>query len=218
MILTVDDSRSIGDEFRLAPRLRELVETRRLTLEQAEGNLRLVSGSRVNAAAQLRESKKTVASLLRDGYNHIRAIPSFEITEEERIGAFIAYGWDNGKMGNLADESYLLTLARQALHITPEVEPLRARYPQAILTRLQTELDILTNALAVAKIGTRQQATRTRNTAMEELEKVLARVRHFYCQASDETDQSAELARIGFQPRRVTGQRLVASEKPTPQP
>ncbi len=196
------------------PRLRELLETRRMTLEQAEGNLRLVSGSRVNAAAQLRESKKIVGSLLRDGYNHIRAIPTFEINSDERLGAFIAYGWDNGKMGNLADESYLLTLARQALRITPEVEPVKARYPQAILTRLETELNTLTDAFAISKIGTRQQATRARNTAMEALEKALARVRHHYCQASDETDQSAELARIGFQPRRVSGQRLVASEKP----
>ena len=214
MILTVDDSRSVGDDFKLFPGLRGLLETRRLTLEQAESNLRLVSGSRVNAAAQLKDAKKTVASLLRDGYNHIRAIPSFDITDEQRLGAFVAYGWENGKMGNIADESFLLTLARQALVVTPEVEPLKARYPQSILTRLETELNTLTNAAAIAKIGTRQQATRARDTAMEALEKALARVRHFYCQASDETDQSAELARIGFQPRRASGQRLTTAEKP----
>ena len=216
MVLTVDDSRSSGDDFKLSPSLRGLIEDRRTTLEQAESNLRLVSGGRVNAAAQLRESKKSLADLLRDGYNHIRAIPTFEIDTDARRGAFIAYGWDNGKMGNLADDSYLLTLARQALRVTPEVEPLQAQYPKALLTRLETELKNYTDASAMAKIGTRQKATQARNAAMEALEKALTRVRYYYCQASDEADRSAELARVGFQPRRASGQRLVPKERDAP--
>ncbi len=216
MILTVDDSRSVDDDFKLSPRLRALVEDRRATLEQAESNLRLISGSRVNAAAQLRESKKMLAGLLKDGYNHLRAIPSFEIDTEARLGAFVTYGWEGGKMGKLADESYLLTLARQGLAVTGDVQPERARYPQTLLLRLQAELQTYTDASAIAQLGTRQQATRLRDKAMEALEKALMRVRHFYCQASDETDKSAELARIGYQPRRSSGQRSTAAEKVAP--
>jgi hypothetical protein len=215
-ILTVDDARSVGDDFKLSVGLRGLLESRRATLEQAETNLRLVSGGRVNAATRLKDSRATLAGLLRDGYNHIRAIPSYEIDPEVRLGAFIAYGWDNGKLGDLNDDTLLLTLARQALRATPDVKPAQARYPVPLLDRLEAALSAYTEASALAKIGTRQTATRTRDTAMDALEKTLARVRFFYCQASDETDKTAELARIDFQPRRSSGQRSTAAEKVAP--
>ncbi len=57
-------------------------------------------------------------------------------------------------------------------------------------------------------------ATSKRNTATTLLDKALRRVRYHYCSVSDDCDETPELAKVGFQPVRRSGQRLIASEQP----
>ena len=54
----------------------------------------------------------------------------------------------------------------------------------------------------IATGGTAQAATAARDLALDDLETINDRVRFFYCSASDDEDQTPELAKIGKQPRR----------------
>lgn len=103
----------------------------------------------------------------------------------------------------LDDDDRVLTNARLALGIGEEQVPNPAhRYPAARLQRIQTQLGIAELDQDKATGGDRQSATRLRNTALEMAATTASRVRFYYCCASRDADQTTELARIGFQPRR----------------
>ena len=61
--------------------------------------------------------------------------------------------------------------------------------------------------------GWAQAATDARDTALDLLQRVNSRVRFQYCANSDEGDQTAELVKIGRQPRRDAG---AAAAQPLP--
>ena len=89
---------------------------------------------------------------------------------------------------------------------------MNARYPVALLTLIQGELDAIAASEGTVGVGGRQQATRSRDEAQKLLQKVIARVRFYYSAMSDDTDTTAELAKLGLQPRRINHQRRLKSE------
>jgi hypothetical protein len=63
----------------------------------------------------------------------------------------------------------------------------------------------MTDNAAIASGGNGEKAPKLRDAAMETATKTLARVRHYYCCASRDVDQTPELAKLDFQPRRMPG-------------
>ena len=79
------------------------------------------------------------------------------------------------------------------------------RYPADLVADLVAQLGIFDANTGAATGGGRQGATKTRNTVLDDAGTSLAQVRFYYCSASRDTDQTPELAAIGFQPRRDVG-------------
>ena len=209
---TVDDGRVTGEPFKLAAALRTLLDTR-LTDLQAKDSATLTSaGSRAAASANVRGALDQLQKLLRDGYNFIQGLGSFAVTDGERIGLFISYGWESGLVGDFKD-ARIESLANQAITVTPTIADATHRYPAALLTLITAQLAIVNTNQPRATGGSAQGATVARDAALVLLQVVNARVRFFYCSASDETDQSAELVSIGRQPRRDAG---AAAAQPLP--
>jgi len=209
---TVDDGRVTGEPFKLAAALRTLLDTR-LTDLQAKDSATLTSaGSRAAASANVRGALDQLQKLLRDGYNFIQGLGSFAITDGERIGLFISYGWESGLVGDFND-ARIESLANQAITVTPTIADATHRYPAALLTLITAQLAIVNTNQPLATGGSAQGATAARDAALVLRQVVNARVRFFYCSASDETDQSAELVSIGRQPRRDAG---AAAAQPLP--
>ena len=220
LIQTVDDGRDLKDNFKLTARLRSELDNRLAALLQAESNQQGATGNRLRDSERVKEALPVLVKLLRDGFNHVKALPSYSVTSAERGAAFEAYGWSGGKIGGLQGFDRVLGLARKATAASSAVEPLAARYPAELLTRIQAHLAILDESGAGAKVGTRQQATKARNDALQALTKINARVRLYYGSCSDELDRTAELAKIGLNPRNQSGQRRIPGEgagtPPTP--
>lgn len=216
-ILTVDTQRAITDPFRLTPTLRQLVERRLCVYRAATQRQQSVSGIRSNSSQQAREALVRLADRLRDGYRFLVGIPSFRLPESQRLAVLAAYGWPSGKMGNLKRKERLLELARQALAITPYLQPELARYPEDLLKHIHAELVILDATEPNARLGGRQAATQARKQALDELRRAVSRVRGYYISASDELDKTPELAKVGLNPRRVAHQRH-ADRDPSTQP
>ena len=209
---TVDDGRVTGEPFKLAAALRTLLDTR-LTDLQAKDSATLTSaGSRAAASANVRGALDQLQKLLRDGYNFIQGLGSFAVTDGERIGLFISYGWESGLVGDFND-ARIESLANQAITVTPTIADATHRYPAALQTLITAQLAIVNTNQPRATGGSAQGATAARDAALVLLQLVNARVRFFYCSASDETDQSAELVSIGRQPRRDAG---AAAAQPLP--
>ena len=209
---TVDDGRVTGEPFKLAAALRTLLDTR-LTDLQAKDSATLTSaGSRAAASANVRGALDQLQKLLRDGYNFIQGLGSFAVTDGERIGLFISYGWESGLVGDFND-ARIESLANQAITVTPTIADATHRYPAALQTLITAQLAIVNTNQPLATGGSAQGATAARDAALVLLQVVNARVRFFYCSASDETDQSAELVSIGRQPRRDAG---AAAAQPLP--
>ena len=103
----------------------------------------------------------------------------------------------------LIGDDQVLANARLALGLGAADVPNAAhRYPAVRLQRIETQLGIAEFDQDTATGGNRQGATRLRNTALETEATTASRVRFYYCCASRDADQTTELARIGFQPRR----------------
>ncbi|HYR58246.1 MAG TPA: hypothetical protein VEO95_06440, partial [Chthoniobacteraceae bacterium] len=167
---------------------------------------------RTGGSADARGALTQLETLLRDGYNAIYGIPSFKITDSQRIEVLTAYGWVNGKLGSFND-ARVLGLARLAVRDNPGVDP-QWQYGAELVQALKAQLAIYDDSAKVATGADRVQATRVRDDALATLETTLARVRFYYCCASEDADQTTELTRIGLQPRRAPG----AAQQPAPPP
>ncbi|MBC7818664.1 MAG: hypothetical protein IAG10_17380 [Planctomycetaceae bacterium] len=60
-------------------------------------------GTQITAQGTMRAGFDLLTARLRDGFNFIKAIPGYEITEPERDGLFTTYGWESGVIGDLPD-------------------------------------------------------------------------------------------------------------------
>ncbi len=212
LILAVDDTRAATDTFKLPAYLRALVIARLADLRTKDAATLLTEGGRVGAQINVRAALDSLTLLLHDGYNFIKGIPSFNITAAQRATVFTSYGWVGGDVGDLND-TRVESLAKQAADATPLIANPAHRYPTALLDLLAAQLVILNDNQTGATGGTAQTATDARNIALDLLQTANDRVRFHYCASSDDEDKTAELARIGKQPRRDKG---AAQSEPLP--
>ena len=113
--------------------------------------------------------------------------------------------WKSGNIGEF-DDGRCLALARQAVKVDSEnLAKAEWRYPAVRLARIVAQLGIIEDEASEATGAGRQGATKARNEAQALGETTLLRVRFFYCSATRDADQSPELARIEYQPRREYG-------------
>ena len=178
-----------------------------------------------SASAKVRAALDALANHLRNGFNFVRGIGSYAISAPGRLSVFTAYGWEQGEIGNLSD-ARIEALANQAITATPLISDPALRYlvPSTPSPRLRGEgrgegsgfpLAIVNANQSLATGGTAQAATAARDLAQGKLQTMNDRIRFFYCSASDDEDQTPELAKIGKQPRRDRGE---AEPEPFPDP
>ena len=209
---TVDDGRVAADPFKLSAALRTLLDTRLADLKAKDVAMLTSEGDRATASANLRAALDQLQKLLRDGYNFVQGLGSFAITDAARIGLFTAYGWESGLVGDFSD-ARIESLANQAITVTPTIADATHRYPAALLTLITAQLAIVNTNQPLATGGSAQGATDARDAALALLQLINARMRFFYCNASDDLDQTPELVKIGRQPRRDAG---AAAAQPLP--
>lgn len=122
----------------------------------------------------------------------------------EKLRGALRNGWALGKLGDLESPTRVNFMADLAVAGASSVLAI-ARYPASVMTQITNWLAVLEANEAIAGGGSRQAAIDLRKTARKALEKLNLRVRFYYCSVNDSADQSPELARIGFQPRRDPG-------------
>ena len=127
-----------------------------------------------------------------------------KFTAADRAGVYEAYGWVNGKVGDLSSPATVVARVRSAASVTPNVMA-AGQYPALLLTRLSNWLAVYDANSSIAGGGSRQTIIDARDTAGTLLAKGLSRVRHFYCSVSDDVDQAPLLKQVGMQPRRDKG-------------
>lgn len=208
----VDDARDTTDLFKLPMHLRDALDERLAEVLTFDSQQQSVGAIRTRSITQRRDAITTLAERLRDGFRFIKGIPRYELTEVDREAALEAYGWQGRQLGDLKTDSRVLALARQAVTISSTLLPANARYPAPLVALIQAQLDIVAAAEGNVGVGGRQQATRSRDDALKSLQKIIARIRFYYCAMSDDTDTTAELAKLGLQPRRINHQRRIKGE------
>jgi hypothetical protein len=212
LIVAVDAGRAPTDTFKLPAYLLALVIARLADLRTKDAATLVTEGGRVGGQINVRTALDTLNGLLHDGYNFIKGLPSYSISAADRATVFTTYGWVSGELGDFSD-ARIESLARQAADATPGIANPAHRYPQALLDLIAAQLTILNNSQTAATGGTAQTATEARDIALELLRTANDRVRFHYCSASDDEDQTTELARIGKQARRDRGE---AGAQPLP--
>jgi hypothetical protein len=219
-IQRVDSARPTTDLFKLPSVIREALDERLAEVLSFDSEQQSIGAIRTRSVTRRREALVTLSERLRDGFRFIKGIPRYEITDVDREAALESYGWQGRQLGDLKTDSRILSLARQAIRISGTLTPVNARYPAALVALIQAQLDIIAETEENVGVGGRQQATRSRDEAMKLLQKAISRVRFYYCAMSDDTDTTAELAKVGLQPKRVNHQRktkgetVVAEEEP----
>ena len=209
---SVDDGRLAADPFKLLVTLRALLDIRLANLMALDAATLTTEAGRATASANVRAALDQLRTLLRDGFNHIQGLGSFAITDANRIGVYTAYGWESGLVGEFTD-ARIESLANQAIAATPAIADPAHRYPAALLALITTQLGLVNTNQPIATGGGAQAATDARDIALALLILINARIRFFYCSASDDTDQTSELTKIGRQPRRDPGD---AAPQPLP--
>lgn len=215
LIVSVDNGRVAGDPFKLPAGYRTLLDDRLADLKEKDGAILTNEADRAEASANVRVSLDKLGGYLRDGYNFIKGIGSYSITEAQRLGVFTHYGWATGQIGEMTD-SRIESLANLATAATAAVSNPAWQYPAPLLALITAELATLNANQPIAQVGNRQVATAARDEALVLLRKINDRVRFFYCSASDDEDKTPELARIGRQPRRAPGSAGNNNNPPAP--
>ena len=213
LIVQVNDNRSFYDPFRLNQSLNDLITQRTGAAKVANSASLLAAGDRVGAQARVVQARERLAELLRSGYNYLRGLTALDVPPAEVDDALESYGWERGLLGDLGAPAQLEALAAQAASATPALDP-AVRYPAALLSRIANWLGILRANKSIAGGGTVSDVINDKDAAREALVAGISRVRFFYSSASDERDQTPELAKIGLQPRRDPGQ---AQPQPLPE-
>jgi hypothetical protein len=212
LIQSVDDGRVAAAALKLVAATRTELNTRLANLKTEDSATLLTEGDRATAAADLRGGLDQLGLLLRDGYKFIQGIDRFAISNADRLGVFTAYGWESALIGEFTD-TRLESLANQAITATPSIPTVAHRFPTALLDLITAQLALVNVNQPLATGGSAQAATATRDLGLDLLQTMNDRLRFFCCSASDDKDQTPELAKIGRQPRRDSGQ---AASQPLP--
>lgn len=204
LIVSEDDVRAAGDAFKLGTALRALLVARLADAKTKDAATFITEGGRAGASLAARTALDTLKGHVRDGFNFVKGLGSYQITAADRLAVLVSYGWESGEVGDFTD-ARIESLANQAITATPLIANAAYRYPAALLGLITAQLAIVNANQPTATGGTAETATNLRNIALELLRTANDRVRFFYCSASDDEDQTTELAKIGKQPRRDAG-------------
>jgi hypothetical protein len=212
LIVQVDDGRAVGDPFKLPADLKTTLTTRLAATKTANAASMTVASTVAGAAGLVVQGYDKLRELLRSGFNGIKAVTSDDATTAQKHAAFTAYGWEGDSIGVLAKDTRVKTLAEQAVAVAatpPAGIPAATLYPAMLVTRITNWLGIIAANKPGSEAGNSELAIKARNDSRDPLEKANSRVRFFYCSASDDLDQTKELANIGMQPRRDAGDAAV---------
>ena len=215
LVKTVDTARAAGDVFKLPALLRTQHDADLDGLETADSSTALTEGDRAGGSAAARNALTKLQGFLKEGYNFITAIRASQITDAQRLEVFTEYGWAGGLMGRMND-GRVIGLARLAVQAHPGIGP-NFCYPADLVADLAAQLAVFDANAKIATGGDRAAATHLRDAKLDLANTSLAQVRFYYCSATRDTDQTPELAKIGFQPRRAAGT-VTANNKPAPAP
>ncbi len=216
LIQSIDTSRAANDRFHLPAFLRTALDSGLTQLETTDNATALTESDRAGGSAAARAALTALDALLHDGYKAIDAIRSTTITPAQRLEVFTTYGWTGGKLGTFND-ARVLGLARLGVRADVGINPVWA-YSADLIADLKAQLAIYQANAGPATGGDRTGATKKRDDALAEVETTLARIRFYYCCASEDTDQTTELTRIGFQPRRDASPTPAPAPAPSPTP
>jgi hypothetical protein len=212
-IQTVDTARPATDPFKLPASLRALLDSRLTALDALGIVPDEVEGARQGASEKVKKAYKELRVLLKEGFEGVQSTPRAHASGGEKAAALATYGWVGGKLGRNWDNLFVVHLAELAVAETPKIAKAALRYPAEVVAEIAAQLAIVRAEQAAATTGARQDAIAKRDTATALLVKALRRVRFHYGSASDDCDETPELAKIGFQPTRRSGQRLIAAEQ-----
>ncbi len=215
-IVQVDDARPAADPFKLPPFLRGQVVQRLADYNARLNTLTLAQGDRVGASVAVRGAYDALNTLLHDAYNFLFGLPSYVISKTDRRTLLITYGWEKGLLGEFND-ARVLKLSGLALSISPQISNTAHRLPIELTDLIAAQIAIVESNQPLAIGGSKEVATGAKNHALELLEVINSRARFYYCAASDETQYTKELSKIGFQPRRDYGS-LQPGAAPSPPP
>jgi hypothetical protein len=214
LVQNVDDQRAAGDNYKLPAFLRPAFDAGLTTLDADDSDTVLTESDRAGGSAAARGAIDAAKDLLRNAHSGIKAIPGTSINAGQRLEVFTAYGWSGGKLGKLGD-ARVIGLARLGIQAHPEVAA-AFKYSADIVTGLTAQLAIFDANVDNAKVGNREAATRKRDKSLADFNVLLARARFYYCCVGAEADQTPELAKIGFQPRRDPGTVAKPPKPPAP--
>ncbi|WP_394796829.1 hypothetical protein [Armatimonas sp.] len=212
LVQKVDDARTATDSFKLLAFLRTPLDSDVASVASFDNQKDTTESGRRSNKPRYDAAVDTLTERLRDGFRHIEGIPDFELSAADKQAALIAYGFERGILGDLKNTARVIQLGHKALAQTPQIAPPNARFPESVLTRIQEQLAIIAETAPQATTSPRQAATKQRNAAAKSLSTTLLRIRFYYACVTPDADKTPELAKIGFQPRRTSGQRLLKSE------
>ncbi len=204
LVQFVDDKREPADPFKLPTWLRTQVDADLTALETADSATVVMESQRLGKSGESKAALEDLEGYLREGYRFIAAIRASKISDYERQEVFAAYGWSRGLIGRF-NESRIIALARLGVADQEEIAA-EFRYPEDLAADLRDALARHDLAEPESLTGGRQQATQTRNEKLEAAKQSRAQARHYYCCASRDLDQTKELSKIGYQPRRDPGE------------
>lgn len=202
----VDAVRVAADPFKLTNVLQTVVAARLTDGKAKNAATSMTEGATVGASAQRQQALDRLADLERNGHSFILSVPEDDLPEAQRAQVFVSYGWEGGVLGDLSAPSRIEALANLAAAVAPDATvPAAGKYPASLVARIANWLAIYDAANLLATGGSQQILIQQRNAARDLLESAVSRVRHYYCQAGDDGDQTPELAKIGMQPKRNPG-------------
>lgn len=216
LIDPVDTKRATDDPFKLPGFLRAAFNTALTDLESKDGHTALTESDRAGGSGKARTALGRLETLLRDGYNGIKAIRSTKITDTERMEVFATYGWVSGNLGAFSD-ARIIGLARLAVRDDVGLDNPDWRYDPELVQHIKEQLAIFDSEAPAATGAERMKATKARDEALEAMRNVISRVRYYYCCASVNLDGTPELAHIDLSPR-TRGGGSAQPEQPAQQP
>lgn len=194
LILSVDATRPPGDPFMLPLPLAGALKEDIANLKKA--TVCSITGRPTGGGQDpLRNAFDKLEAALRRGHAGISAIigrsllPS-GISDTDRLAIFTAYGWGNGKVGNLSD-SRLLLLGELAIQGENNVANPDWRYPTKLVELIRSQLGFIASAEAGHPGADIRQL-------VDQLQERLEEVHQYYLASSDCPEHSREITRISL--------------------
>ena len=213
----LDNARPLGDRFKLPAILRADLDADLAELLSKEQAITPAAGGRAGASATRRTALEQLKREHDGGYRFIQGLDETTLTPGQRLQVYECYGWASGEIG-VHPDARAIEMARLAPTITAaEAGNAAWLYPAARLARIAAQLAIVDATEAQASGGDAQSATLARDSALDLAATTLLRVRFFYCSATRDADQTPELVKIGYQPRRDPGT-VGGNTPPSPAP